>query len=126
MTTQLTVSENATGSAMRIENLAAPRTQSGNFAARAKNLLLRPRLVFSFALFAGLLMLAAFGRRSPTFSNRRALGLAVACCLLLVTLASAIGGCAGSPETPTTSTIIIQANANGQNVQLPLIVILQK
>jgi Bacterial Ig-like domain (group 3)/FG-GAP-like repeat len=126
MTTQLTVSENATGSAMRIENLAAPRTQIENFAARAKNLLLRPRLVFSFALFAGLLILAAFGRRSLTISKRRAVGLAVACCLLLVTLASAIGGCAGSPETPTASTIIIQANANGQNVQLPLIVILQK
>jgi len=42
-----------------------------------------------------------------------------------MTMATATAGCSSSPVTPVSSTITIQANANGPNAQLPLIVMVK-
>jgi hypothetical protein len=117
MTTQLTVSEGAAGNAQRvnIKDLIGPGGRGEKFSAIAeKSKRTQAMFSFSFALFGGMLLLGAIGRRSPV-RKHRAFALVIAC-LAPMTMATAMAGCSSSPGTPASSTITIQANANGQNV----------
>jgi hypothetical protein len=123
-TTMLAVTEEAENN-VRGRKLGAMGPGFGRGGSNSSGLALKT--LFVPVLGCEMLLLAGLWRRRNTAHGRGRLQVAFTV-MLLVTVATFVGGCTGTPHTNTTGTVItvIATGPNNQTVTVPLSVNIQK